>query len=308
MMGRLPRRLAVSVIAAVTVVPIAASAASAAPAAPTAYTVYGSAQPLRWAGSSSLPVGDLHVPFVDGKTNNLAVGTAEASLAVPDERSQTLSGEDVHGLACVGYAEGACKDPFIMLAQAGHNGPKGAHAEQFASVGGRDGKFPGSIHATTDCPGDCGNQLIRSLSNATGPAGELAGYVSVGSSFASQELSIDDKGKLVSTARSQLDNVSIGPKNEVHFSSLVTSAQGFGSGAENTKDGKADLRISDFFILDNRVELTRAGLRLANGGPSEQEAYDGATVLLKKLKDQGINLELPNFDAQVSKTADHVTV
>jgi hypothetical protein len=131
--------------------------------------------------------------------------------------------------------------------------------------------------------------------------------VSIGSSSASHDLIIDDKGKLISTATSELDNVSIGPKNEVHFSRLVTTAQALGSGAENTKDGRADLRITDFFILDNPVELTRAGLRLANAGPSEQEAYDGAKVLLQKLRDRGISLELPNFDAQLSKTADHVT-
>jgi hypothetical protein len=94
----------------------------------------------------------------------------------------------------------------------------------------------------------------------------------------------------------------------VHFSSLVTTSQAFGSGAANSKDGRADLRINDFFILDNPVELTRAGLRLANGGPSEQEAYDGAKVLLQKLRDRGIRLELPNFDAQMTKTPAHVAV
>src|SRR5207245_10291693 len=41
---------------------------------------------------------------------------------------------------------------------------------------------------------------------------------------------------------------------------------------------------------------------------AEQDAYDGAKVLLKKLKDRGIVLDLPNFDAQLTKTPDHVTV
>ena len=307
-LGRLPRGLAVAAVAAVTVVPLAASAASAAPAAPTAYTVYGSARALRWAGSSSLPVGDLHVPFVEGSTNNLAIASSNASLAVPDETSHTMSGVEIQGLTCSGYAEKACKDPFIATAHAGHSGVDGGHAEQLASFVGEDGKFPGRINALTDCPGNCGDQLIHSVGSAAGPAGGLAGYVSIGSSSASHDLTTDDKGKLISTANSELDNVSIGPKNEVHFSRLITTAQAFGSGAENTKDGRADLRITDFFILDNPVELTRAGLRLANAGPSEQEAYDGAKVLLKKLRDRGINLELPNFDAQLSRTADHVTV
>jgi hypothetical protein len=299
----------VAAAAAVTVVPLAASAAAAAPAAPTAYTVYGSAQPLRWAGSSSLPVGDLHVPFVDGKTNNLAVAGADASLLPPDATSQTMSGEAINGLTCFGYDEKTCKDPFLFIAGASHNsGVKPGHSEEAASFVGKDGKFPGSIRAVTDCPGDCGKQLIGSVAKAAGPAGGLPGYVSVGQSSASQELSIDDKGRLISTATSELDNVSIGPKNEVRFSRLVTTAQALGSGAVNTKDGRADLRITDFFILDNPVELTRAGLRLANGGPSEQEAYDGAKVLLQKLRDRGITLSLPNFDAQLTKTPDHVTV
>jgi hypothetical protein len=298
----------VAAVAAVTVVPLAASAAAAAPAAPTAYTVYGSAQPLSWAGSSSLPVGDLHVPFVVGKTNNLAVASSYADLANSDETSHTMSGDSINGLTCAGYDEKICKDPFNMVARAGQSGPEAGHFEQTASFGGKDGKFPGSIHAVTDCAGNCGIQLITSSGKAAGPAGGLTGYVSIGSSLATHDLSIDDKGRLVSTARSELDNVSIGPKNEVHFSSLVTTATAFGSGAVNSKDGRADLRIADFFILDNPVELTRAGLRLANGGPSEQEAYDGAKVLLQKLRDRGITLVLPNFDAQLAKTADHVTV
>src|SRR4051812_24957263 len=95
--ARLPRALAVAAVAAITVVPLAASAASAAPAAPTAYTVYGSAAPLIWPGSSSIAVGDLHVPFVMGKTNNLAVAGANAFLADPDEtpNSKTISGEEI---------------------------------------------------------------------------------------------------------------------------------------------------------------------------------------------------------------------
>jgi len=307
-LGRLPRGLAVAAVAAVTVVPLAASAASAAPSAPAAYSVYGSAHALRWPGSSSVSVGDLHVPFVEGQTNNLAIASADASLAVPDETSHTLSGVEIEGLTCSGYAEKACKDPFIATAHANHSGVDGGHAEQLATFAGENGKFPGKINAITDCPGNCGGQLVHSLGGAAGPAGGLPGYVSIGSSSASHELTTDDKGKLISSARSELDNVSIGPKNEVHFSSLVATAQAFGSGAENTKDGRADLRIADFFILDNPVELTRAGLRLANAGPSDQEAYDGAKVLLQKLRDRGINLELPNFDAQLSKTADHVTV
>lgn len=302
----LPRGLAVAAIAAVTVVPLAASAAGAAPAAPTAYTLFGSAQPLSW--ESSVPVGELHVPFVQGRTNNLALASSDAKLASPDEKNDTMRGEAIQGLTCTGYADKLCRDPFKSLAQATHNGVDARHAEQAASFGGKDGRFPGRIQALTDCAGNCGDQLIRSLSNATGPAGSFPGYVSIGSSLASQDLSIDDRGRLFSTARSELANVSIGPKNEVHFSSLVTTAQAFGSGAANTKDGRADLRITDFFILDNPVELTRAGLRLANAGPSDQEAYDGAKVLLKKLRERGIILELPDFDAQMGKSPEHATV
>jgi hypothetical protein len=307
-LGSLPRGLAVAALAAVTVVPFAATAASAAPAAPTAYTVFGSAQPLVWGSSSSVPVGNLHVPFVWGKTSNLAIAKSDVKLADPDENAKPLAGETIQGLTCTGYDEKLCKDPFTPIALAKHEGIDARHAEQAASFGGKDGKYPGRLQALTDCAGKCGEQFVRSLGNASGPAGALPGYVSIGSSSAAHDLSIDDKGRLVSTATSELTNVSIGPKNEVHFSKMVTSAQGFGSGAANTKDGRADLRISDFFILDNQVELTRAGLRLANAGPSEQEAYDGAKALLKQLQDRGIRLELPNFDAQLSKTPDHVAV
>jgi hypothetical protein len=307
-LGTLPRGLAVAAISAVTVVPLAASAAGAAPKAPTAYALFGSAKPLAWGSSSSVPVGELHVPAVIGRTDNLAAGRAKASLIAPDDRTELMSGEEIAGLQCQGYDEKACKDPFTPIAQANHNGPDAAHIEQSASFGGKDGKFPGSIHAMTDCAGNCGDQLVRSLGEASGPAGALGTYVSVGASSARQELSIDDRGRLVSTAVSRLDNVSIGPKSEIHFSNLTTTSQAFGSGAENSKDGRADLRISDFYILDSPVELTRAGLRLANGGPSEQEAYDGAKVLLQKLRDRGIRLELPNFDTQITKTPAHAAV
>jgi hypothetical protein len=309
-LGRLPRGLAVAAVAAVTVVPLAASAAVAAPAAPTAYAAFGSAQPLYWASASSVPVGYLHVPFVVGRSNNAPapVANSKAYLASGDDHPETLSGEDIAGLTCNGYDEKACKDPFAPIAQANHSGPKAAHSEQQASFAGREGKYPGLIHAVTDCGGSCGDQFIHTAGKASAPAGELTGYVSVGSSLASHDMSIDDKGRLVSNATSELKNVSIGANKEVHFSSLVTTAQAIGAGPESTKDGRADLRITDFFILDNRVELTRAGLRLANGGPSEQEAYDGAKVLLKKLRDRGIRLELPNFDAQMTKSPAHVAV
>ncbi len=313
-LGTLPRGLAVAAIAAVTVVPLAASAAGAAPAAPTAYALFGSAQPLVWGTASSLPatVGDMRAPFVWGKTNNVAVANSNAVLAVPDGAANTkpLSGDAISGLQCNGYDEKLCKDPFTPVAKVNHrSGIDAGHFEETASWAGKDGKYPGHISALTDCAGNCGDSLVHSVSNAAGPAGGYAGYLSVGSSSASHDLTIDDKGRLLSTAVSQLDNVSIGPKNEVHFSRLTTTAQAFGTGAENAKDGRADLRISDFYILDNPVELTRAGLRLANGGPSEQEAYDGAKVLLNRLKkERGITLELPNFDAQVSRTPDHATV
>jgi hypothetical protein len=306
--ARLPRGLAVAAVAAATVVPLAASAASAAPAAPAAYSVYSSAQPLVWADSSSVPVGDVHVPSVIGRTNPLGMASAYAALSNPDGSGKTMSGDSINGLQCAGYPADACKDPFLMTARASHEGDAAGHSEQVASFTGKDGKFPGNIHAVTDCPGACASQPVHSTGAAAGPAGSLPGYVSIGASSATQDLSMDDKGRLVSTATSELDNVSIGPKNEVHFSRLVTTAQALGAGAENSKDGRADIRIDNFYVLDNPVELTRAGLRLANAGPSEQEAYDGAKVLLKKLKDRGIILNLPSFDAQVQKTPDHVTV
>lgn len=307
-LGTLPRGLAVAAVAAATVVPLAALPASAAPAAPAAYSVYSSAEPLVWADSSSVPTGDVHVPAVVGTTNPLGVASSYAALSNPDGSGKTMSGQDIIGLQCAGYPADTCKDPFLMTARGRHEGDAAGHSEQAASFTGKDGKFPGNVHAVTDCPGACASQPVHSTGTGAGPAGVLPGYVSIGSSSATQDLSMDDKGRLVSTATSELDNVSIGPKNEVHFSRLVTTAQALGAGAENSKDGRADIRIDNFYILDNPVQLTPAGLRLANAGPSEQEAYDGAKVLLKKLKDRGIILDLPNFAVQVVKAPDHVTV
>jgi len=313
-LGTLPRGLAVAAIAAVTVVPLAASSASAAPVAPTAYAMFGSAKPLVW-GNSSSTVGILHVPFVWGKTNNVAVAKSEAKLTDPNESLKPLSGDEIAGLTCpAGFDEKSCKDPFLPRGQVEHAGVDARHLEMAASWPGKDGKFPGSIQAVTDCAGNCGPQLVHSLSNAAGPGGALTGYVSVGSSAASHNLTIDDKGRLVANATSKLDNVHIGTidtsgHSPVEFSSLVSTAQAIGAGAENSKDGRADIRINDFRVLGYTVELTRAGLRLANGGPSEQEAYDGAKALVKRLKDEkGILLEVPNFDAQVTKSPAHVAV
>ena len=307
-LGSLPRGLAVAALAAVTVVPLAASAAAAAPGAPTAYAMFGKAEPLVWGGSSRA-VGSIHAPFVWGKTNNVAEAKSEAKLADPDEALKPLAGDAIAGLTCVGFDEKSCKDPFLPQGQVVHTGPDARHAELAASWPGKDGKFPGNIRAVTDCGGNCGAQLVRSLGSAAGPGGALAGYVSIGSSAASHDLSIDDKGRLVSFAKSQLDNVSIGPKNEVVFSSLLTTAQATGAGAADSKDGRADIRVNDFRILGYPVELTRAGLRLANGGPSEREAYDGAKALLQRLRDErGIILEIPNFDAQITRTPAHVAV
>ena len=249
------------------------------------------------------------MPFVWGKTNNVAVAKSEAKLADPNESLKPLAGDEIAGLTCsAAYDPKSCKDPFIPQAQVEHAGADGRHLEMTATWPGKDGKFPGNIRAITDCGGNCGAQLVHSVGSGAAPGGALAGYVSVGSSSASHDQSIDDKGRLVSFARSQLNDVSIG-KDDVRFSSLVTTAQAVGAGAADSKDGRADIRVNDFRILGYPVELTRAGLRLANGGPSEQEAYDGAKALLQRLKDEkGIVLEIPNFDAQLTKTPAHVAV
>ena len=57
-----------------------------------------------------------------------------------------------------------------------NNGVNPGHAEQTASFGGKDGHFPGSIHAVTDCPGNCGDQIVHSATNALGPTGGYGGY------------------------------------------------------------------------------------------------------------------------------------
>lgn len=307
-LGRPLRGLGAAALVALASVPLAPSAGSAALAAPPAYTAVARAYPLFWAGSGGLPVVDLRVPYVSGMTNHLPVAEAKSALAQPDLQVAALSGETIKGLACTGFDEKTCVDPFYPEARSGHASVEPARTERVASFEGKDGKFPGRILALTECGGDCGNQLVHSLAEAAGPAGGMGGYVSVGASAATHDLTIDDRGRVVALARSELRDVVIGPKGEIRFSSLTTTAQALGAGAENTKEGRADVRVADFIILDNPVELTRAGLRLANGAPSEQEAYDGAKALLEKLKEQGITLELPDFAAQVNRTPDLVTV
>jgi hypothetical protein len=306
-LGRLPRGLGALLVASAAVL-VAPSPASAAAAAPTSYTVLARAYPLFWAGSSGLPVDALKVPYVSGVTNNLPLTEARAALAQPDLSVAALRGDAVQGLTCSGYDEGKCRDPFLPEAEAGHFSADPAHHEQAASFQGKDGKYPGSIHALTDCAADCGNQLVRTLGGAAGPAGGLGGYITIGGSSASHDTAIDTGGRLTGVARSELRNGIIGPKGEIRFSSLSTTATATGLGAANSKDGRAEIRVENFVILDQPVELTPAGLRLASGAPSEQEAYDGAKALLEELKKRGITLELPDFASQVDRQADFVTV
>lgn len=306
-LGRLPRGLGAMLVASAVLV-VAPSPASAAPAAPAAYTVLARAYPLFWAGSSGLPVDDIKVPYVSGVTNNLPLTEARAALAQPDLVVAAMRGASIEGLTCSGYDESKCRDPFLPEAEAGHFSTDPAHHEQAAAFSGKEGKYPGSIHALTDCGADCGNQLVRTLGEAAGPAGGLGGYITIGGSSASHDTAIDSAGRLTGVARSELRDGVIGPKGEIRFSSLSTTATATGLGAANSKDGRGDIRVENFVILDQAVELTPAGLRLASGAPSEQEAYDGAKALLEELKKRGITLELPDFASQVDRQPDFVTV
>jgi hypothetical protein len=307
-LGRLLRGLGAAGLVALVSAPLGAGVASAAPPPPPAYTALTKAYPLAWSGAG-LSVGDLRVPYVSGLTNNAAVADAHAVLALSDLKRTTMSGEEINGLSCTGFSDTDCKDPFLPHARserlAGSEPPR---IERTASFVGKEGKFPGRIHSLVECGADCTKDVTHSFAEASGASGEVATYFAIGGSSASQELSLDDRGRLVSVARSTLNDVVIGPKGEVRFSRLTTAATAFGSGADNAKDGRVDLRVENFVILDNPVELTRAGLRLAGGGPSEQEAYDGAKALLEKLKERGITLGLPDFNAQIDRKPDHATV
>lgn len=307
-LGRLARGLGAASLAALVSVPLVAAPASAAPAAPAAYAALVRAYPLYWAGSGSLPVVDMRVPYVSASTSNVPVVRSQSALAQPDLNVTAMRGDSITGLACTGFDERKCTDPFVPEADIRHNVADPVHTEMVASFTGREGRFPGRVRALADCGGDCGHQLVRTAGDAAAPAGSATGYISVGSSVASQDISLDDRGRLVGVARSELRDVVIGPKGEVRFSSLVTTANASGAGSENSKAGRSDVKVTDFVILDNPVELTRAGLRLANGAPSEQEAYDGGKALLQQLADRGITLGLPNFDTQVVQKPDHVTV
>lgn len=307
-LGRLPRGLGAMLVASALVV-LAPSPASAAPAAPAAYTVLARAYPLFWAGSSGLPVDSLRVPYVSGVTNNLPITEARAALAQPDLSVTAMRSEQIEGLTCAGFEESKCGDPFVPVAEVNHPNlsVEPAHRDQAASFAGKEGKHPGSIHALTDCAADCGNQLVRTMGEAAGPAGGLGGYITIGGSSASHDTSIDSAGRLTGLARSELRDAVIGPRHEITFTSLSTTATASGLGAVNSKDGRGDVRVENLLILDQPVELTSAGLRLANA-TSEQEAYDGAKALLEELKKRGITLEVPDFAAQVDRQPDFVTV
>lgn len=310
-LGRPHRGLSAVGLAALASAVLTAAPASAAPAAPAAYTAVTRAYPLSWSGSGSLPALDLRVPYVAGSTNHLAAASAQSALAAPDLSVTAMSPEAVSGLTCTGFDEKRCAEgrPFLPDARADHTtAGEPARHEQAAAFSGQDGNFPGRLRALTDCADACGKQLVRTTAEAGAPAGALGAYITVGGSSAFQDVSLDDRGRVVAQARSELHDVVIGPKGEIRMSGITTGAQAFGTGAEGSKDGRADLRITDFVILDNPVELTRAGLRLTGGAPSEQEAYDGAKALLGQLEDQGITLEFPDFAAQLDRQPGHVTV
>ena len=117
---------------------------AAAPAAPTAYTVFGKAQPLVWGSSSSVPVGNLHVPFVSGKTNNVAIAKSDAKLADPDENPKPLAGDaisrpDLHAAT----TRSSARTRSSRMAQAEHAGPDARHLEQAATFAGQGREVPG---------------------------------------------------------------------------------------------------------------------------------------------------------------------
>jgi hypothetical protein len=307
-LGRLLRALGAAGVAVLLSAPVGAGVAHAAPTPPPAYAALARAYPLFWSGAG-LSAGDLRVPYVSGLTNNLTnntpVADAGAVLTRFDLTKTTMSGDEIRGLTCSGFEETACKDPFLPEATSVGS----ARIERAASFEGREGKYPGRIHSLVDCLGDCAKDVIHSAADAAGPKGGVETYFTIGNSAARQDLTLDDRGRLVSLARSSLSDVVIGPAGEVRFSRLTVTASAVGAGAENSKEGRADVRIENFVILDNPVELTRAGLRLAGGGASEQEAYDGAKALLERLKtERGIALGLPDFAAQVKRNAEHVKV
>lgn len=305
-LGRLLGGLSAASVVTLASIPVA----SAAPAAPAAYAAVARAYPLNWDGYSGIAVNDdLRVPYVSGLSNHAPVARAEAALALPDLSVKTMTGESIQGLACQGYEAKRCRDPFLPEAVAGHASAEPTAARQFASFLGRAGQNPGQIDALLGCGGDCGEQLVRTTAEALAPAGAIPGMISIGSSSAKQDVNLDDSGRVVGSAVSELRNVAIGPEREVTFSRLTSTARAVGTGLENSKEGQGAVSVSDLVILGNPVELTGAGLRLAHGAVSEQEAYDGAKALLAKLRDErGIGLEFGKVTGEVLQEAAQVTV
>lgn len=295
-----------------TVLPLLSltSAAGAEPAPPAAYAAVARAYPLFWDGYSGISVNEeLRVPYIAGVTNHAPFSRAEAALALPDLSVKTMTGEAIQGLACKGYEAKRCRDPFLPEAEVSHSSSDPVSARQLASFLGRSGQNPGHIDAVNSCEGDCGRQLIRTTAEAVAPAGAIPNMISVGSSSARQDVTVDEAGRVVGIATSELRGVAIGPNREVTFSRLTSTARAVGAGAENAKDGQGTVDVADMVVLGNPVELTGAGLKLSHGAISEQEAYDGAKALLAKLRqDHGISLEFGDQADDILREAAQVTV
>ena len=287
-----------------------APASGAAPTPPASYAAVARAYPLFWDGYGGLSVEDeLRVPYVSGLTNHAPISRAEAVLALPDLSTKTLSGEQIHGLTCKGYTEKRCADPFLPEATANHSSVDPVNARQEAAFGGLDNKWPGRIEALNSCDGDCGNQLVRTMSEAVAPPGAIPNMISIGSQLARQDVTVDESGRVAGVATSELRDVVIGPEGEVTFSRLTSTARAVGAGADNAKDGHSTVSVADMVILGNPVELTGAGLKLSHGAVSEQEAYDGAKALLAELRQEhGIGVEFGNQADDIVREASQVTV
>ena len=192
---------------------------------------------------------------------------------------EQIARPDLHGLS-----EKRCADPFLPEATVGHSSRRpGERRDQAASFGGKDSKWPGHIDALNSCDGDCGNQLVRTLSEAAGARRRAErlhhlGRVAAGPPRRHRRRLRPAHGRCPLRAAGRRHR----PEGEVTFSRLTSTATRLRPGVRRTpRTARPDRRRRHGHPRQRRGADPRPVCSCPAGPPSEQEAYDGAKALLE---------------------------
>lgn len=246
------------------------------------------AYPVRVGGSGAAAGVDLLVPYATGLTGVEGSTDAASALVVADFTRRSLASPELRNLTCsVDIAPEECREPFSPLLLATQEAPGWDRSASFdRPATDADSSPTARLQATIGSD-------RRSFSEASSPGGALRGYLSFETATARGEARVDESGRVVTVARAELSGVVIGPNGEIRAEQLRTIASSGWVGSEAAREPRASVEVDGLIILDQPVELTPQGLRLRQGAPSEQEAYDGARVLLLELASRGIAVEAP---------------